>query len=415
MTEGPLTPSVDDSLVPLLMQTGTVASLLGNAAGWQKLAGALKQEFGDFAPGPDGPRYVNLCTIYYQPRSRAVVTDLEGDRLIELVAGAIAFLEMFMDHNGQWPYLRRQSWFADGDHVIAVDVNYYPDRSEYKAVPSFHKDSAGNNVFVNLIFDNQEPVEATEWFADVEEPSAKRREWQEKLLPPAHLAALDHARAVLKAGPEANAPVRGGISHGEHTYLSWVDDLVWHATPVAAKRVEYGAADALRAHQGLDAAPEGAFYWYDHQLGVYVFGIELLGTMAEGPGPHLRGWLADRGLKAQDLDVRTAHTAWRELYRGADGAQRLGEDAAERERTDWRVNGQYSVANAYDGRLAGSDQIEETPIGLSGRRRANSVEELAAVQAVAAANQGKPRSFIRTWVRVLPKDSEEIRKADVVF
>jgi hypothetical protein len=72
-----------------------------------------------------------------------------------------------MELNGQWPYLKRQNWYTSGKYVIAVDINFYPDRSGHKGTPVFHKDSGGNNIFVNLIFDNQDTIEATEWVVDL--------------------------------------------------------------------------------------------------------------------------------------------------------------------------------------------------------------------------------------------------------
>jgi hypothetical protein len=42
--------------------------------------------------------------------------------------------------------------------------------------------------------------------------------------------------------------------------------------------------------------------------------------------------------------------------------------------------------------------IEETPVGLSGRRRADS-EAPEAVEEAGKLNENVPRTFIRTWVR----------------
>lgn len=325
-----------------------------------------------------------------------------------------------MEKNGQSSYIKRQPWYLSGEYVIAIDINYYPDRTPYKGIPSFHKDTGGTNLFVNLIFDNALDIEATEWFADLAEPSARRARWQEKLLPPALLKEMGEARKNLE--PEHKGKdVRGGVARGEYIFVSWVDDLVWHATPSVNRRLELTGPLAATMYSKLNAemgkslakhknefrfefVHDGATHW--------VSALSVLGSIAECPTTELHAWLKRQELAPQDLTNLNAQEAWRALYGGDQG--KYDKDVLERATKQWRV-GTESESIAYDLTVPGSKPIKETPVGLAGRRRTNSTapDEVAAAE---LANRGIPRSFIRSWVRVLSTaDSSELVTNNVVF
>jgi hypothetical protein len=137
--------------------------------------------------------------------------------------------------------------------------------------------------------------------------------------------------------------------------------------------------------------------------------------MAESEGTELHKWLKAKGLKPQDLDYQLARQAWAQLYTTSSGQQQYFQDVTKRAETDWRITGKLSEAIAEDPRLKGTNSMKETPISLSTRRRANSLPETReALAKVREDNKGQPRSFIRTWVRILPKDSDELRQAGVM-
>jgi hypothetical protein len=106
----------------------------------------------------------------------------------------------------------------------------------------------------------------------------------------------------------------------------------------------------------------------------------------------------------QDIDFHHAQQIWKDLYGGGgdDALRRYIKDMTVRRSEPWRLTGKYTEAVAEDKRLRNTRSILEAPIGLSKRRRFNSLpssqEGLAAVR---AANKNKGRSFIRTWVRIL--------------
>ncbi|HYQ66598.1 hypothetical protein [Actinophytocola sp.] len=400
----------------LVMETGSVDDLLGpDDRSWPTLAEALKKTF---KATPSENILAEVCTVYYtHDRQQGEIKKLPGSR--PLVKGeveqTVSFLEKFMNKNGQWDYIRKQDWFTSGDYKIGIDVNYYANRPvNQEEMPGFHKDTGGNNIFVNLIFDNKDPIESTEWFADLSEPSKTRRDWQAGLLPDSFRKALDDSRRSLRDTYGDDEDVRGGISEVPNTYVSWVDDLVWHATPTAKPRINFDASAAATAYDSLDkeAMSYENFVFYSYQFSRWMYGAEILGSMAESGDTELSKWLNEQvpPLSAQDIDVATARRAWQELYTGPDGRDRFVMDAKTRvaSNPNWRVTGTQSEANAHDPRLSPTkNSILETPRTLSTRRRVNSVgpergdPNEQKVSTVRKDNADKPRSFLRTWVRIL--------------
>jgi len=412
------------ALGSLLMQSGPLEEILKKEDNtWPEIAKKLKKSFLPYQQSLTTPQaragYVaELGTAYYGPGKTAMIKeDSVNRKYTDQLPEVVKFLEKFMDANGQWDYIEKQDWFTKGEYVIGIDVNYYPDRSEFNPdSPQFHKDTGGNNIFVNLVFDNEKDIEATEWFADLEQPSQKRASWQKKLLPKPYLDELDSTRTALQDEHGKDAPVSGGIGKGKYTYVSWLDDLVWHSTPTDVPRLEYTADAAKSAYKNLDTALKNQQAgYYDKQLGRYILAIEVLGTMAEAEGTELHQWLKAKGLKAQDLDYQLARQAWAQLYTNSAGQKQYFQDVTKRAETDWRITGKLSEAIAEDPRLKGTSSMKETPISLSTRRRVNSLlETQEAIAKVRADNKGEARSFIRTWVRILPIGSDELRQAGVM-
>ena len=200
----PIEDSGTGGLDALLMHTGSLDEILKGTQ-WNEIAGVLKRVYLTYmkqtVPLAEQATYVaNLFVVYYAPSDNGmlrVVRCLDDARYLQAAErkAIVDFLEAFILANGQLRYISQQEWFTSRDYVIGIDVNYYPDRSGFNpASPKFHKDTGGNNIFVNLIFDNPQPIEATEWFVDTEQPSTARKRWQEKLLPASHLKELDRVR-----------------------------------------------------------------------------------------------------------------------------------------------------------------------------------------------------------------------------
>lgn len=406
------------TLDSLLMRTGPISDLGAYVARWSALAKELRQDY-PVATWKDD--VAELCTVYYKHGSTRFVHRKPNCAATTRIPVLADFLEGFMGLNGQWPYIQRQPWFRSGAYVIAVDINYYPDRSGHKVAPAFHKDTAGNNIFVNLIFDNDDTIEATEWFADLAQPSDQRARWQAKLLPPEHLEELAAARLSL-APAHKDKEVSGGVTRGEYVYVSWVDDLVWHATPSTTQRLVMIPAFAAGIYEQLGERilqpvekNDKGFQFKPPVLNTWISALAVLGSLAECTDTALYRWLRAKGLGPQDLTDTTAPQAWRELYAGDTGWATYERDVRERAKTPWRVLATSNEAIAKDATLPGSESIMETPVGLSGRRRANSTSPKE-VEDANTLNAGRTRTFIRTWVRILPvTKSEELTANAVVF
>ena len=405
------------TLRSLLMQTGSLDDLIKEGNTWPGIAEKLKDDFLGYqkslSKDAQASYIADLGTVYYKYGEKAAIKqDPENAKYTKQIEPTVAFLEKFMIANGQWGYITEQDWFTKGDYVIGIDMNYYPDRSGFNPdSPKFHKDTGGNNIFVNLVFDNTKPIEATEWIPDPVEPSVERSEWQKKLqLPASHLKELELSRAELRKEVDETTEVTGGVTSGKNSYVSWVDDLIWHSSPTSNPRIEHGTASAVESYKNLSSASKGKeFSYVDQRSKARIIGAEVLATMAESPDTDLAKWLKSKGLGPQDVTVAVAKTAWKELYEGEEGARRYTEDATKRGRSPWRLTGEYSESNAYDYRLKNSTSISETPVGLSKRRRANSLDKnQGPLREAREASKGEARSFLRTWVRILPKDSTEL-------
>jgi hypothetical protein len=420
------------ALKPLLMEAEPLAKLMANRDRWIKLAARLKHAFPALPKtDPNANDVIHLCGAYYAHNQAPLISSyayhyekkVDKATFEALAMDTVGFLKEFMDARGQWAYIESQRWYQRREYVIGIDVNYYPDRSgsAYTMSPLFHKDTGGNNLFVNLIFDNRQPIESTEWFIDVQEPSNKRAVWQRSLLPPAHLDELAALRQELRDSGEYRVPaVKGGVIRGDNVYVSWVDDLVWHATPSLNERIEYSAAAAIAAYPDLkESIRTGQTFPFTTAKGrVRIHPVELLGSIADDSHTNLSQWLRDRGAQVQDLDFELARIAWFLLYGNTGGQARFTSDARQRGASEWRLVGQVADAIAPEDRLSQgvsrAPHITETPAGLSMVRRANSVDTIE-LKEVAAQNQGLPRSFVRTWVRILSKDAQELKRVNFVF
>lgn len=410
------------TLADLIMRSGPISDVLGAAEkDWNTIAKALSDVYLKYQKDLGRKDYVaHLCNAYYAHGKKRHVRELAEAAYTDQLYATLDLLEKFMTGVGQWDYIKSRDWYRSGAYVIAIDVNYYPDRSDFKAATSFHKDTGGNNIFVNLLFDNKTEIEATEWYADLNQPSAKRLLWQKGLLPDSHMKDLTNAREALaelvRKGEKTDGytEVSGGVSKGLNTFVSWVDDLVWHSTPSERRRIEFSAEVARTVYGPLNNAAKGYFYYVDKTLDAYVIGSELLGSIAQEPATHLAGWLTKKNLTVQDIDDAVAEQAWADLYAGA-GKAKYEADIVTRGKQPWRLTGAYSEANAPDRRLAKSVSIKEPPVGLSGIRRANSLDKnKAALDKARTASANEARTFLRTWVRILPKNSSELNDVKLV-
>jgi hypothetical protein len=108
------------------------------------------------------------------------------------------------------------------------------------------------------------------------------------------------------------------------------------------------------------------------------------------------------------------------LYQAPAGRKTFDDDVTSRGGTQWRMTGYVAEATAYDERLEKEKDlgkpahVTEPVVGVSTLRRANSggsEQFKLRLKEVAEANENVPRRFIRTWVRILPRTSVEVKEA----
>ena len=75
-----------------------------------------------------------------------------------------------------------QKWYDTGKAVVDISVNFYNNRSAQDRSFEFHKDTAGDNLFVNLIFNNKKPMLATEWAVDTRSMKVRKKQFMDSFL-----------------------------------------------------------------------------------------------------------------------------------------------------------------------------------------------------------------------------------------
>jgi hypothetical protein len=399
---------VVEGLHDLSMRTGALATIMDETS-WGKLGKELKKKFKDKAKENNYVAHLGVIEVgkgdawewnLIYPDGEKVETD-EVKQIVKSL----------MEANGQMAYIRRQEWFTGGKSKIEIDVNYYPARplTDTSAL-AFHKDTGGNNIFVNLLFNNDEEIPATEWFVDVAEPSAQRKNWQLKWLPEGHLKEVAKARAELQGAEEKKGAqknlVRGGVV-GKNAYASWIDDLIWHSTPQMSKRKTTTVEEIISKY---DKLPEENYPSPDLKISVPEEWREILLIIAENPETQLAVLLKEEHKTAQDLgEQAVARSMWWYLYskgnREIQGKAFLEADVG---KVDWakvRLGSLVGEAIAQDTRLSQDATSISELTGLESLERENEVDATLAKVKKAheeSTKKGETRSFIRTWVRIVP-------------
>jgi hypothetical protein len=146
-------------------------------------------------------------------------------------------LHPLMLYNGQLRYIWQQPWFQNQNCAVLVDVNYYGNRP-YSQALGMHKDTQGQNLFVNLLFNNSSPLPGTEWTLDLEPVAGPKKDHMMKWMPNQVLADIESARKLINDNKEkvtGTRTIEGGVAQA-FAFLSWVDELIWHCTPFVGPR-----------------------------------------------------------------------------------------------------------------------------------------------------------------------------------
>jgi hypothetical protein len=303
------------------------------------------------------------------------------------------FVLAFMRANGQLAYIERQAWYTETACEIHIDLNFYYDRGmNDSGVLGMHKDTGGDNLFVNLIFNNQLETPATEWTQDREAAKGVKADTMGKLMPKEMVTSINQAKQQL--GNTAFAGGQERIEGGTMpplAFVSWVDELIWHSTPTLSARWKWFSND--------QAAKKLLEIWNDAKW--EGFRSEAIFTMSEVAGNVVYDERQRVEAEGGAFDMKTWTKKEKELKSGT-----LQEDI---KRFNWlavkKWTGRAGIELDVDKRT-GVTEASDVPTGVAGRDRANSNVDILKQVKAAAANQTK-RSFVRTWVRVVTTPSGE--------
>lgn len=316
-------------------------------------------------------------------------------------------LRSFMIANGQMAYIRSRNWYGQHTHKIEVDVNYYINRPFSTAPLYWHKDTGGGNLFVNLLFTNNQPIVGTEYTADTQAVSADKKSSLRANMPKEQVTDIENAREALK-GESVGKNIEIGVLP-KKGFVAWVDELIWHSSPFLANRMPWSAELAMAVMTNMVQLSTT----FKQQTATTY---EAMVLIANTPGTTLAQWVAE-DKKKFDKDLAD-HYWYDEDYHLGDDERREAvlQDIA---KVPWAT---YKVNEAFGHEQDGSDPRVKpspkgpkdqegqpkpftlvTPSGMVGRNRSASVAaKQRDLKALVNENE-KGRNFLRTWVRIIPK------------
>lgn len=396
-------PELDNDLA---LQWGTLASKLGlyteQALGKVEQKHVGDEEYGD--------RMINVGSLYMSDLEKS-----ESDKVVarskmpwEDIVACAAFVRGLMQANGQLDHIRRAPWWQAGGLQVRVDMNYYHnrplDRTSRKV--GMHKDTAGDNVFVNLVFTNTAATPATEWTQDRAAIIGKKKQKMlEKGVPKSLLDEFHQAKSLL-AGVEAPGKnhIEGGVMPAM-AFVSWVDELAWHATPSLLNRLKvtkellpqvktwFSSPDEITSSENGPTAFVNVLSLLHGEAPELFEGTGFLDWQFSLEGGEVQQWYEKRF----DGDARAKLLKRWVAVLEAGQAKRSGlvGNILDNELED------FVEVDKSDISLEEEDEALFQPTGISGRTRSNSDAKTQETVKKAADQQGL-RSFIRTWVRIVP-------------
>lgn len=388
-------------LVDTMMVTGSLAQLGDLDVTWPPLAKRLVGEAESAMLRNVAVDPLYLGEVYFAAAKGDAKPPLKIEPKADIDAGVVddtwAFLKKFMQANGQMAYIERQPWFRDGDYEIHIDLNFYHDRPMGSGGLGMHKDTGGDNLFVNLVFDNEKETPATEWTQDRDPAKGVKAETLARLLPATMVDAINGTKGELGKSAYAygEKTIQGGTLP-RHGFVSWVDELIWHSTPSLAKRATFDKKTMQTELRKVWSDPEKEGAW-----------IEAIFTLADSPGTlvaEFRKSLEDDGKvfdraawlrKQEEISVDADKTRWHRLWHEL--------DTFDWPATKWSGR----VGNELDKDERTGSTPSDIPTGVTGRKRSNSDPGVLKQVIDAAAVQPR-RSFIRTWIRVVKAPSGKL-------
>jgi Domain of unknown function (DUF4157) len=300
-------------------------------------------------------------------------------------------LKPFMKLNGQLGYIQRQEWFRQQSADVMIEINFYKNR-DYSTRLGFHKDTEGDNLFVNLLFNNASKIPATEWIEDLAPSDAKLADMK-KLMPDSMEEGIARSRTKIREGKYKLAnqgTVRGGKA-STAAFVSWTDELVWHATPSVESRLVRNIL--------WRAATRNAKLVHDVAL------INALSKLKSIPGTQIDKDFKEWRRNNRKTDEGKFYTDYINQNLGGVKKKKIHQQDIKKYFRDQLYAYEHhspAVGIETDEPLFGTASTTEKDaktgieVGIS---RRNSVTKIS----LSKVDMG-PRAFLRTWVRVVRKD-----------
>lgn len=405
-------------LQSLALQSGSIAKLDRDLdAQWADLSKKLEGQVTDksFSGDLKLGQFVLEIEADGKPTSGLNALAPIHDAMKPFQASAQDVLYRFLEHNGQLGYIHTQDWFKSKQFRVLVEMNYYYNREAGDVPLRIHKDTGGANLFLNLMFDNQNPIPATELFTDLGDASEARKALRDRALPGGFIRDID------KLNQEGILTNKGRFPGGvipQHGFVSSVDEAFYHSSYFKGARPKYKQdkvesfllqvkrdsrfPDAEEGKSGQDFDADPSTNWMDMMM-----------VIAKSHGTELNRVLLGKKLSLQKLGYEDMTKIWDEVYGGTTDEEILIKDIAAVPWNKKPKNAEFVWANTSDAEpdVVGS-QVSFQMIKLGGLRRANSFRD----ESMTLAKKNKaPRNFIRTWVKVQKVAPLNIRTAVDAF
>jgi hypothetical protein len=252
-----------------------------------------------------------------------------------------------LDAAGQLSYLQ-DNWKAiKPTHHVLIDVDWYRERTQSDV--GFHKDSRGTTLFVNLTYENANEIQSAEIQPDLEgQPELEKR------LPDEVKKDLGARRDEEKLTHDPVVPIPAERL-GAYGRLSFSDPSVWHSTPRLGHRIKE-----------TDPVPK--------TRGELEKALKLIG---------IKQTFIAKSLQEVDEDSKTLEECWDEY-------KDLGDKY-----NDFGISSELDPVNKPALESATKTRPRALSINLDKDDQLKQNIQTEATQ---------PRTFIRTWVRLIKKD-----------
>jgi len=309
----------------------------------------------------------------------------------------LLLLSTFMNKNGQTPYIYAQEWYKKRKAVVDISVNFYNNRSAQDRTFEFHKDTAGDNLFVNLIFNNRRPILATEWTVDTRRMKQKKKDRMNTYTGDDSVAtAIEGDRERIRQGtysPKGVDRIEGGVAKGEAAFVSWVDELVWHSSP-------FGGSRAGSPRMSIYRKPEKYYYSYGEAGGQdaadLLLIVKALRSLRSIEGTSISNFSKLHGGKQKGDDqifdyIKTI------VDETGQPEQEWAQHVGDIDRYLGQISLDYGEEQARDS--SNDDEQITRRMQIAARPRRNSdASKFESLDAASATTE--KRSFIRTWVQI---------------